>query len=113
MQGSDQKLVRFVVSGTPQDELRRITDLRGISRHFTGVYGSPRKKEEITNEMLDRHQLDVDKCLFIGDAMTDYDAAKACRMRFLGRVIPGEKSPFPDGTEVVPDLATLSQIAGL
>ena len=103
----------FVVSGTPEDELRRITDKRQISNYFTGIFGSPRKKEDIVNEQLAVHGLTADKCLFIGDAMTDYNAAQACRMPFLGRVIEGEKSPFPKGTDEVPDLTGLAHRAGL
>lgn len=107
---SEGQLKRFVVSGTPEDELRRITNQRGISMFFEGIYGSPRKKEDIVNEVLDDHGFSADQCLFIGDAMTDHDAAKACGMPFLGRVEAGHKSPFPKATNIVPDLSTLSEI---
>ena len=104
-------LKSFIVSGTPQDELRRITAKRGISEYFTGVYGSPRNKEDIVNEQLALHNLSADRCLFIGDAMTDFNAAQACAMPFLGRVIKGEKSPFPKGTDEVTDLMGLAERA--
>ena len=108
---SEGQLDRFVVSGTPEDELRRITNKRGISSYFTGIYGSPRKKQDIVSEILERHGYAPENCLFIGDAMTDYDAAKDCQMAFLGRVVPGQDSPFPKDTDVVNDLSTLGQIA--
>lgn len=111
--GATGRIKSFVVSGTPQDELRRITDQRGLSDYFAGVYGSPRNKEDIVNELLCNHSLDAQKCLFIGDAMTDYNAAHSCDMPFLGRVIPGEQSPFPEGTQTVSDLLNLAQIVGL
>lgn len=107
------KLKTFVVSGTPEDELKRITDGRDISRYFTGIYGSPRKKEDIVNEQVERYGLDAKRCLFVGDAMTDYNAAKACAMPFLGRVKPGEINPFPDGTDIASDLTDLGQRAGI
>ena len=39
-------------------------------------------------------------CLFIGDAMTDYKAAKATGTDFLGVVQNGQETPFPAGTWV-------------
>ncbi len=107
------QLKTFVVSGTPEDELRRITGRRGIHEYFTGVYGSPRNKVEIVDELLQIHKLSAEKCLFIGDAMTDYNAAKTCGVPFLGRLNDGENSPFPMGTDTVADLARLTRIAGL
>jgi len=107
------KLKSFVVSGTPEDELRRITDQRGITGYFTGVYGSPRTKDDIVNELLEVHGLVAADCLFIGDAMTDYNAAKVCRMPFLGRVNADEKSPFPEGTVTVADLSGLAEYVKL
>ncbi len=106
-------LKTFVVSGTPEDELRRITDKRGISGYFTGIYGSPRTKDDIVNELLDLHGLTAANCLFIGDAMTDYNAAQICKMPFLGRVNPDEDSPFPDGTDTVPHLSGLAKYVKL
>lgn len=112
LERAEGELKSFVVSGTPQDELRRITDQRGISKYFTGVFGSPRNKEDIVNEQIAVHRLSASGCLFIGDAMTDYNAAQICGVPFLGRVDAGEPGPFPDGTETVPDLRTLAQHAG-
>jgi hypothetical protein len=40
--------------------------------------------------------------------MTDYRAATATGVAFLGRVPPGEQSPFPDGTPLVSDLTCLT-----
>jgi len=103
----------FVVSGTPEDELIRITDQRGISGYFDGIYGSPRKKEDIVEGLLTDHGLTADQCLFIGDSMTDYNAATAHRMPFLGRLHNGQENPFPEATRTVPDMSTLGRIVGL
>ena len=45
----------YIVSGTPEDELQRIVARRGMSPHFHGVFGSPRKKEEIIEAVLAHH----------------------------------------------------------
>ena len=46
-------LLCFVVSGTPQDELRRICDQRDLTRLFGGhVYGSPALKPDIVRRLV-------------------------------------------------------------
>lgn len=102
----------FVVSGTPQTELRDIVQLRGMTHFFEAVCGSPRRKEPIVDELLAQYDLAADKSLFIGDAMTDYRAAEATGLDFIGRVRKGNDSPFPEGTVIVSDLTELGQQEG-
>jgi phosphoglycolate phosphatase-like HAD superfamily hydrolase len=90
----------FVVSGTPDAEVRHIVEQRELAQFFEEVHGSPRRKPEILQDIFSRWSLDPGKTLFIGDATTDYEAAIASKMRFLGIVISGEPSPFPRGTAV-------------
>lgn len=97
----------FVVSGTPEPELRDIVDRRGMSGYFTAIRGSPPDKVTVIHELLAGHGLAAERVLFIGDAMTDHDAAKATGLRFIGRVPPEEPSPFPAATTVIPDLRHL------
>jgi len=90
----------FVVSGTPHDEINIITEKKRISKYFLEVHGSPRRKLEITKDIIDRRRYNPLRCLFIGDSMLDYTAAKKMRMHFLG-IVPKEKaSPFPEETRI-------------
>lgn len=98
----------FVVSGTPEPELRDIITRRGMDTYFVAVRGSPPDKVSVIRELLAQHDLAAERAIFIGDAMTDHDAAKTTGLRFIGRVRPGETSPFPAATTVVPDLRQLS-----
>ena len=100
----DGRTPMFIVSGTPQEELGRIVDRRGLTRHFAGVYGSPTEKPELIRDILARYRLAAAACVFIGDAMTDYVAARACDVPFVGRVAAGNPDPFPPGTTVIRDL---------
>jgi phosphoglycolate phosphatase-like HAD superfamily hydrolase len=99
----------FVVSGTPEEELRRITARRGLDEYFDTVYGSPRAKDVIVNEVLGGFGTDPSDCLFVGDAMTDYRAAEATSVPFVGRVSNGEIGPFPEATDTVADLNALAE----
>ena len=95
----------FVVSGTPENELRRIVKKRGMWKYFDGVFGAPAQKKQIIAQIMSENNFDATKVLFVGDSITDYEAVaeyKGC-MRFLGRVPAGELSPFPLGTVVVED----------
>lgn len=101
------RLPLFVVSGTPETELHEVVARRGMDRYFVAVRGSPPDKITVIHELLSAHDLPAEQVLFIGDAMTDYDAAKATGLRFLGRVPLGEENPFPAQTAIVPDLTAL------
>lgn len=103
------RLPLFVVTGTPEGEMRRIADRRGITPYFREVRGSPPRKPPIVRELLARHGLAAERAVFIGDAPFDRQTAIETSLRFIGRVPPGRLSPFPQGTETVPDLRDLAE----
>ena len=102
------RLPLFVVSGTPDDELKRIVEGRAMAHYFTSVHGSPPRKPPILEGLLAAHGIAPERALFVGDSMTDYDAAEATGLAFLGRVAAGSANPFPAGTTIVPDLNGLA-----
>lgn len=107
------RLPVFVVSGTPEDELRRIVEARRIGHLLTAVYGSPTKKDVIVRTVLAAQGLVAAETVFVGDAMTDYRAAEATGVRFIGRVADRAGNPFPDGTQTLPDLDGLAALLGM
>lgn len=94
------KVPAFVVSGTPHDEIKLIVKKRKLNSYFQEVHGSPRKKQEILEDIAKRHGLNLPDCLFIGDAKTDYEAAKVSKTCFLGIVKNSESSPFTPDTNI-------------
>jgi len=97
-----QKVPAFVVSGTPHEEIQLIVETRNLGSYFVETHGSPRKKQEIVQDIASRHSLPLESCLFIGDATTDFEAAHLCGTAFLGIVKDGEESPFPESTPISP-----------
>ena len=95
-----QGIPAFVASGTPDEEIKAIVEKRYLALYFLEVHGSPRTKQEIVMDIAGRYGYQLGKCLFIGDATTDYEAARICGTMFLGIVKDEEKSPFPKGTFV-------------
>lgn len=90
----------FVVSGTPTNEMIEIAVNKGLADYFKEICGSPKKKAPWVKELLKKYNLKPQNCLFIGDAMTDYNAAKECGVNFLGIKIPSCKTDFPEETKI-------------
>ncbi len=90
----------FVVSGTPEDEMRLIVERKGLSSSFLEVHGSPRAKLAIVADILARYNYRPNQCLFIGDALADYRAAQGAGLRFLGIVPADHDSIFPEDVAI-------------
>lgn len=76
----------YIISGTPQNEMRDIIRRRRLERYFDGVYGSPRKKKDIIHEILRRRYLKSREVIFIGDSISDLEAAKVAKIYFIAKV---------------------------
>jgi HAD superfamily hydrolase (TIGR01549 family) len=96
----------FVISGTPEDELKQVLDRRAMSHYFNEILGSPIKKPIHIRNLLAKYNLNPRKCVFIGDAQTDYDAAAETNLHFIG--VQGHVK-FPKQTIVLPDCTNLTE----
>ncbi len=96
----------FVISGTPEDELKQVIEARNISHYFTEILGSPIKKPAHIRNLLAAYGLDPSTCVFMGDALTDYYAARETGLHFLG--IQGDVE-LPDDAVVLPDCTRLKE----
>jgi HAD superfamily hydrolase (TIGR01549 family) len=94
----------FVISGTPQEELRLIIHRRNQWKYFDEIVGSPIQKPEHIKNLLQKYNFESKRCMFIGDASTDLHAARACNMPFIG--IQGDFE-FPPDVLVLPDCTEL------
>lgn len=80
------RMTLAVASGTPETELRGIVERREIGRYFSDVCGAPRTKTEILRSLMVRHDCDSRQTLMIGDANTDYEAARTVGCAFYARI---------------------------
>ena len=76
----------FVVSATPQKELEEIIQKRGIRNLFKAIYGAPKSKSDAVKEILISKNIKPINSLFIGDALSDYNAAMANCIKFVARI---------------------------
>lgn len=93
--------LQFICTGTPESEIIEIVDRRDIRHLFSGLYGSPKTKESIIKAILEQTCVQQKECVFFGDAMTDYNAAKVCGIPFVG--VKSLDFTFPEGTFVIDD----------
>ena len=92
-----------VASGAPQSDLDQVIANRGLGDCFVEAHGSPKAKADTVREVCDRFGIEADRCVFVGDAMNDFNAALSLPMPFLGVESPDVR--FPDGTLVVSELS--------
>ena len=74
-----------IVSGSDQEELREVCQIRKISHFFTEVLGSPASKESNLALLMAKTGWGRGGCLFIGDSINDLNAARTCGIDFIGR----------------------------
>lgn len=83
----------FVISATPEEEVREIVRRRGLKKYLTEVLGAPSSKKDNLMKLLSEYSLNPRRCLFFGDAESDYQAAHACNVNFLA-ILPGPEAPL-------------------
>lgn len=86
-----EKYPMYIVSGTPEIEMKKIIRKRKLAGYFKAVYGSPRGKPELINVILKNNRFKPAETFFIGDSKNDFDAAKKTRVLFAGRDIKENK----------------------
>ena len=96
----------FLISGTPEDELKQVVEARGMTHYFDEILGSPIRKPAHIRALLADYQLQPDSCVFVGDALTDYHAARETGLHFLG--IQGDVE-LPEDAPMLPDCTGLQR----
>lgn len=84
----------FIITGTPTEEIIEIIEKRGWTKYFKEILGSPTNKDNWSKYLLNKYQYNHNKVLFIGDATTDYDAAKLNNFDFALRTHNENKPLF-------------------
>lgn len=79
----EKNIPAFISSGTPDEELNKIVDKRELRKYFKKVYGSDISKVEAIKTISNNEEIDYSNLLFLGDAVTDYNAAAAKDVPFV------------------------------
>ena len=89
-----KKFKFWIITGTPTPEIKFILDIFFINKFFIGVYGSPNKKKYWTEYLIKKNNLKRKKTLFIGDALTDHEAANFSHIHFALRISDYNREQF-------------------
>ena len=108
-----QASVLFLISGTPDAELRHIVAEKGLGHYFRSTHGAPQTKVSAFQAILTACGYDPSATLAIGDAVTECDAALALGIPFVGIRPPTHDAGFPAGIVQVDDLAGVSRLFDL
>jgi HAD superfamily hydrolase (TIGR01549 family) len=83
-----QKYHLYIVSGTPDEEIKMIVRSRHLEQFFKAVYGSPQTKGAWTKKILDEAPYASSEVIWVGDALSDWQAAHDHHIKFIGRIYP-------------------------
>lgn len=108
---SHEKYLTFICTGTPEVEIKKILSAKKLSIYFNSVYGSPKTKVEIIKKIIIENKLNSSEILFIGDAMTDYNASRKTNLNFIG--VRNKDTLFPAEVFQIDDLMEIVNIKNL
>ena len=101
----------FISSGTQEEEIQAIVRARSLSPFFRDIFGAPAKKSEHVKKILSAHDFNKNEVVFIGDALSDKEAAEENEIVFITRLTPD--SSLGNEHYVITDLSCLSDILNL
>jgi phosphoglycolate phosphatase-like HAD superfamily hydrolase len=73
--------IKYVASGSEQEELNDVFQQRQLTHYFKAIFGSPEKKVNHVTHILAEHP--KAKAVMIGDAVSDLEAAKDNQIDFI------------------------------
>ncbi|MBF0282934.1 MAG: HAD family hydrolase [Magnetococcales bacterium] len=104
-----RSIPRYVVSAGPQEEVETIIRRRGMAEDFTRVFGfgETTHKRDVLLDIARSEGIEPGEMLFVGDSITDGEAARQAGTAFVGIVPSGSVNPFPGDLPIRPDLTGL------
>lgn len=98
----------YVASITPERELKKIIEMRGLTGYFKGVLGTTGAKADLIRQIMEKEDAAPGEVLFVGDTNEDRKASEETGVRFVARV---KQEKFEGGEETkIKDLKGLSAI---
>lgn len=72
-----------IISGTPQNDLKEIVKHYKIENYFKTINGTPGNKTFHIRKLSSLFKIELDHSIFVGDAITDFNAAKQFNIKFF------------------------------
>lgn len=104
----------YIISGTPEGEMKDIINGRGLTPFFKDVLGSPETKEALTTKLIEREGFDSREVIFIGDAPSDYRSAEQNNTWFILRKHEDNVELFKDYRSfIISDFTNFDEVFNL
>jgi len=87
----------FVISATPDTELKEIIQRKKIAKYFFQTLGSSQSKTDHLKLLIKNNRINPENCIFFGDSSNDYLAACNCNVPLIG-IIKNEGSSLFKGS---------------
>jgi len=81
-----KRYLLFISSATPSEELNFICRQRKITKYFKGIFGAQDSKSKHISTIIKNWSLNKREIVFIGDSLSDLDAAKTQNLTFIARI---------------------------
>ena len=81
--GVDERIC-VINSATPQIEIEKIIQARGMSKFFSSIFGSPSSKLDNISIILNKYSCRNEDVVFFGDSEADLMAAIQAKINFVG-----------------------------
>lgn len=99
----------YVSSVTPQEELHAILRGRALEGYFVEAFGNPPTPKALAiAQVLEREKLQPAEVAFVGDSLSDYQAASGAGLTFWGR--DSGQSFAGAGIDIFPDLHAIGKV---
>ena len=76
----------FIVSGTPEKEIRAIVKKRRLDDFFVEVLGAPQSKVLLNKNILSKYGFKPGEVIYVGDSQDDYYGAVKNKIKFIARI---------------------------
>ena len=112
LEATHRRTALHLVSGTPHGELHDIVAQRGLARYFRFVVGAPTTKRDAFAAILAAGGHPPERVVAIGDATTEFDAARSLGVAFLG-IADADSNPFPADVDIAATMEGVAARLGL
>ena len=80
-----KKIDMFIVSGTPQSEIKAIVKHKGLKKYFKEILGSPKSKKELIAYLIKKYGYPCNLVILVGDSKEDFEGASCNGIRYIAR----------------------------
>ena len=100
-----------MLTATPTEEIKLILRKTSLDNIFDEVHGAPIKKEVVVQEIIAKRNIQLSSAVFVGDSISDYEAAKNNNLDFCLRAECYESSDIQQCKQQVSLNTPICQIA--